>query len=108
MAYQYLFTKLIYCNNGHTMRGIQEYQTHCYICSSYSKNTKSCSRNLVEENTINEFVLKYCILKRIKYQPTKKFMRSIIDRIIVNNKEFEIYYKDKTYACFKKNCIKYV
>jgi hypothetical protein len=90
------------------MRGIMEYKNPSYICSHYSKN-KSCDRNLIYEENINQFVLRFCNLKNIKYEKTKEYMRTIIDRIVVYpNNEFEIYYLDKSYACFKDNCIKYV
>jgi hypothetical protein len=91
------------------MRGIQEYHTACYVCSEYSKNSKNCMRIIIEEETINQFVLKNCNLKNKKYEKTKEYMRQIIDKIVIYaNSEFEIYFKDTSFACFKENCIRYV
>ena len=107
--YQYLFTKLIYDNHGHSMRGILEYQTRCYVCSEYSRNSKNCERIIVKEEDINQFVLKNCNFKNKSYEKKKEYMRQIIDKIIVfPNNEFEIYFKDTSFACFKENCIRYI
>lgn len=107
--YQYLFTKLIFDEAGHSLRGILEYKKPAYICSQYSKNSKSCFRCLIEEETINQFIMKYCDIKYVKYEKKKEYMRTIINKIIVYfNGDFEIYYTDKSYACYKDNCIRYV
>jgi hypothetical protein len=107
--YQYLFTKLIYDEFGHSMRGLQEYRNPIYVCSEYSKNSKNCERIKIEEETINQFVLKNCNLKNKMYEKKKEYMKKIISKIIVyKNGEFEIHFKDTSFACFKENCIRYV
>jgi hypothetical protein len=107
--YRYLFTKLIFDEFGHSMRGLLEYKKPIYVCSEYSKNSKNCFRIKIEEETINEFVLKNCGLKNKMYEKKKEYMRKIISKIVVfKNGEFEISFTDGSFACFKENCIRYV
>jgi S-adenosylhomocysteine hydrolase len=100
-----LFFKLIRCGKCNAnYRKIKDRQQVNYICQNYSTQ-KGCSRNLIRQSTLIDFVKSYCKLKKIEYIESHDFIKSIIIEIIVDEGEdyFTIIYLDNTIASKKSN-----
>jgi hypothetical protein len=77
-----LFTKLIKCHCGSSMKGKLEKGKRKYICSLYSKNSTACKRIPVEESYLIEL-----LSRRIDGELTRDILLQEVDYIVVFDKK---------------------
>ena len=101
----YRYSTLIVCKRcGMSFKAKKERKKVKYICSGYERYGKDyCSRATIKEELLDE-MLKRKFEKRI----VDSEVREQIDRIYIEGKFFEIFYKDGTTQLVQPNMIKFL
>lgn len=102
---KYLFAKLIKCVQcGNNYRGLKGRSKKRYICNGYSmKKPNACKiRYGIDENILTQIVETFCNRNGIEVKLTNDFMKSIIDKILVDREEdkLKVFYKNGEEAVY--------
>ncbi|MDD2495806.1 MAG: hypothetical protein PHE29_11515 [Tissierellia bacterium] len=100
------FTSLIKCSCGQNYRYIKERKKPKYLCQGYAKKLSDCERNILDEKLLLDIVQIYCNRNKIELIKSNEFMKSIIDKINIDeNHNIVIEYKNGEKGIFKNNSV---
>lgn len=106
---RHLFTSMIKCEIcGYRYRFIWDRAIPKYICGGYSKGHEDgCkTRHSIEEDLLVGVIKEYCITKHIVFKKNNAFIKSIVDKIIINIDDCVIHYKAGHTSCISPNIIR--